>query len=244
MECRPVNIEKMMTIKTIKENRTKREGASVALVLLMLATAAGVTVTGIIFKQDIWRMLPLYVSLVIAFMNSRVNRYAPLVGGFNSVLYALVYLSYGLCSSAAYAFFVSMPLQMVTFARWNKKPLGNSTELRRLKAWQMIMSAVLFAAGLACLCCATKNVSQYFLLDNIITALGILATVLRMMSYIEFTYLGICSDISSVLLYTLMLGSNSEQSTYLIFSLYSLVCSVMAVIFAERNMKSGKRGES
>ena len=223
-----------------KENKLQREGVSAALVLVMLATATGITITGIIFKQDFWRMVPLYVSLFIAFMNSRVNRYAPLIGGLNSILYALVYLSYGLYSSAAYAFFVSMTLQMVTFIRWNKKPLGNSTELRRLKVWQMSMSVALLAAGFACLCFITKNVSQYFLLDNIITALGILVTILRMLSYIEFTYFSICTEIFSVMLYVLMLRNNPEQSTYLIFSLYSLVCGVMAVIFAERNMKKGE----
>ena len=220
-----------------KENKLQREGVSAALVLVMLATATGITITGIIFKQDFWRMVPLYVSLFIAFMNSRVNRYAPLIGGLNSILYALVYLSYGLYSSAAYAFFVSMTLQMITFIRWNKKPLGNSTELRRLKMWQMIISVALLAVGFACLCFITKNVSQYFLLDNIITALGILVTILRMLSYIEFTYFNICTEIFSVMLYVLMLRNNPEQSTYLIFSLYSLVCGVMAVIFAERNMK-------
>ena len=223
-----------------KENKLQREGVSAALVLVMLATATGITITGIIFKQDFWRMVPLYVSLFIAFMNSRVNRYAPLVGGLNSILYALVYLSYGLYSSAAYAFFVSMTLQMITFIRWNKKPLGNSTELRRLKTWQMIISVALLAVGFACLCFITKNVSQYFLLDNIITALGILVTILRMLSYIEFTYFSICTEIFSVMLYVLMLRNNPEQSTYLIFSLYSLVCGVMAVIFAERNMKKGE----
>ena len=220
-----------------KENKLQREGVSAALVLVMLATATGITITGIIFKQDFWRMVPLYVSLFIAFMNSRVNRYAPLIGGLNSILYALVYLSYGLYSSAAYAFFVSMTLQMITFIRWNKRPLGNSTELRRLKTWQMIISVALLAVGFACLCFITKNVSQYFLLDNIIAALGILVTILRMLSYIEFTYFSICTEIFSVMLYVLMLRNNPEQSTYLIFSLYSLVCGVMAVIFAERNMK-------
>ena len=223
-----------------KENKLQREGVSAALVLVMLATATGITVTGIIFKQDFWRMVPLYVSLFIAFMNSRVNRYAPLIGGLNSILYALVYLSYGLYSSAAYAFFVSMTLQLITFIRWNKKPLGNSTELRRLKTWQMIISVALLTVGFACLCFITKNVSQYFLLDNIITALGILVTILRMLSYIEFTYFSICTEIFSVMLYVLMLRNNPEQSTYLIFSLYSLVCGVMAVIFAERNMKRGE----
>ena len=224
-----------------KENKQQREGISSALALLMLVIAAGITVTGIIFKQDFWRMIPLYVSLFIAFMNSRVNRYAPLVGGLNSILYALVYLSYGLYSSAAYAFFVSMTLQMITFIRWNKRPLGNSTELRRLKAWQMITSVSLLAVGYVCLCFITKNVSQYFLLDNVITALGILVTVLRMLSYIEFTYFNVFVEIFSVILYILMLKNNPEQSTYLIFSAYSLVCTVVAVIFAERNMKREER---
>ena len=225
-----------------KKNKMQRKGVPVWLVCLMLATAAGVTATGIIFKQDAWRMLPLYVSLFVALMNSRVIRYGPLVGGLNSVLYALVYFSYGLYSSAAYAFFVSMTLQIVTFIRWNKRPLGNSTELRRLRSWQRIAVAVALAVGVMFLCLITKNLSQYFWLDNIITSFGIVVTVLQMMSYIEFTHLGLCNGIFSILLYVLMLRNNPEQSTYLIFSLYSLTCTVMAVIFAERNMKKQKEG--
>ena len=90
---------------------------------------------------------------------------------------------------------------------------------------------MLLAAGFACLCLITKNLSQYFLLDNAIAALGILVTVLKMLSYIEFTYFGICNEIFAVLLYILMLKNNPEQSTYLIFSLYSLVCAVVALAF-------------
>jgi len=147
-----------------KENKLQRDGIPAALALIMLATAIGITVTGIIFKQDFWRMVPLFVSLFIAFMNTRVNRYAPLVGGLNSVLYALVYFSYGLYSSAAYAFFVSMTLQMVTFIRWNKKPLGNSTELRRLKVWQMIMSLRYLRWGLPAFALLPKMYRNIFCL--------------------------------------------------------------------------------
>ena len=106
-----------------------------------------------------------------------------------------------------------------------------------MSSLKIFSSVVLLAAGFACLCLITKNLSQYFLLDNAIAALGILVTVLKMLSYIEFTYFGICNEIFAVLLYILMLKNNPEQSTYLIFSLYSLVCAVVAVAFAERNIK-------
>ena len=73
------------------------------LMILLGVTALGITVTGIVFHQAFLRILPLYISLVISLLQSRVNRYASLLGGFNSLLYALVYVYYELYGSAVYA---------------------------------------------------------------------------------------------------------------------------------------------
>ena len=56
-------------------------------IILMAVTAVLITVTGIIFKQSFFRILPLYVSLVIGYLQTRMSRYAPLMGGINSILY-------------------------------------------------------------------------------------------------------------------------------------------------------------
>ena len=50
-------------------------------VVLMFITAALITVTGIYYGQSFIRMLPLYRSLVAMYMQSEVNRFAPLLAG-------------------------------------------------------------------------------------------------------------------------------------------------------------------
>ncbi len=64
--------------------------------------AIGITVCAVIWKAAVWRILPLYVSLFVSFLNSRVDRRAFLIGGINSILYAIVYVSYGLYAMAAH----------------------------------------------------------------------------------------------------------------------------------------------
>lgn len=82
-------------------------------------------------KQSFVRILPLYISLLIALLQSEVNRYANLVGGLNSIIYSVVYFYYNLYAMAAYALIVSFPLQIATFILWNKQPWQNSTVLKR-----------------------------------------------------------------------------------------------------------------
>jgi len=89
--------------------------------LLLGAAAILITVTGIVFGQSALRILPLYISLVIGLLQSRVSRIAPLIGGINALLYAAVYLYYGLYASALYAVLVSCPMQIATFFSWRKR---------------------------------------------------------------------------------------------------------------------------
>jgi hypothetical protein len=66
------------------------------LLCIMAVTAAGITIAGFLFHQSFFRILPLYISLIIALLQSRMIRYASLIGGINSILYALVYAHYPL----------------------------------------------------------------------------------------------------------------------------------------------------
>ncbi len=206
--------------------------------LIMLVTAIAITVCGILFEQAVWRMLPLYVSLVIALLQSRVSRLAPLLGGANALLYAAVYFSYKLYASAAYALLLSCPLQIVTFVRWQKRPSGGSTVLRKMSARARVLTAIGFAAVWSLLALVTKNSgSSYYLLDNTVTLLGILATLLMMLSYAEYTYVMVVSGICNLSLYVAMLGTNPEQLTYLVYTAYSLMCSILATVTANRAFK-------
>ena len=198
--------------------------------VIMGASAVMITAAGIIFRQSPLRIFPLYVSLVISLMQSKVSRYAPLIGSVNSLLYAAVYAYYHLYASMAYAALVSCPLQVITFIRWSRHPWQGSTILKKLTAKQRIaVSAGSAAVWLAVVVVLNKVGSAHSLLDTTTTILGILATVLTMLSYIEYTVL-MLGQICSIGLYIAMLGTNPEQLTYLIYSVYALICTTAAFV--------------
>ena len=191
----------------------------------MAVTAILITVTGIWFHQSLIRILPLYVSLVVGILQSRANRYASLLGGMNSILYALVYIYLGLYASAGYAILFSFPLQIMTFILWSRRKQGESTRFRKM-SWRcraavllgylacfVILRAVLQAAG-----------SNYQLLDNLTSLTGILISALTMFAFVEYTWLMLPSGILSIVLNLSTMQTNPEQITYVIFSFYSIIC--------------------
>ncbi len=206
---------------------------------IMATTAILITVSAVVFKQSAWRTLPLYVSLFIALLQSRVNRFAPLIGSVNSLVYALVYFSYNLYASALYAVLVSCPLQMVTFLRWRKHKRGTTTRFRSLTGKQrlMIFGSAILAFILLYLIMSALG-SGYLLLDNTVTLVGIFSTVFMMLAYIEYTVLVIVGNLCSISLYITMLAAHPEQLTYLIFSCYSLFCGCIAVYHVRLNYKA------
>ncbi len=208
-------------------------------ICIMGITAVLVTVSAVIFKQSAWRTLPLYVSLFIALLQSRVNRFAPLIGSVNSLVYALVYFSYQLYASALYAVLVSCPLQMVTFLRWRRHKRGITTRFRSLTGKQrlVIFGGAVLAFGLLYIIMSALG-SGYLLLDNAVTLVGIISTVFMMLAYIEYTVLVIIGNLCSISLYITMLAAHPEQLTYLIFSCYSMFCGCIAVYHARMNYKA------
>ena len=217
--------------------------------VIMGASAVMITAAGIIFRQSPLRIFPLYVSLVISLMQSKVSRYAPLIGSVNSLLYAAVYTYYHLYASMAYAALVSCPLQVITFIRWSRHPWQGSTILKKLTAKQRIaVSAGSAAVWLAVVVVLNKVGSAHSLLDTTTTILGILATVLTMLSYIEYTVLMLAGQICSIGLYIAMLGTNPEQLTYLIYSVYAFICTTAAFvrtreIYRMQQKTSDEKGE-
>lgn len=207
-------------------------------IVMMAVTAVLITVTGIVFKQSFFRILPLYVSLVIGYLQTRMSRYAPLMGGINSILYTIVYFSYGLYASAAYALFASCPLQLITFFRWSKRPYGDSTVFRTLSWKQRGWVAAAFAAAWCVLFVVLRMLgSSYQLLDNTVTLFGVLISILTIYACIEYTWLMIPSGLFNIVLYITMIPANPEQVTYLVFSIYSMICVTMALVYARKLYK-------
>ena len=199
------------------------------MLLGLAVTAVAITLTGIFFGQSFWRILPLYVSLAVALLQSRMNRYASLLGSINSLVYAAVYFYYRLYASAAYAVLVSCPVQVVTFVRWSKKPWGSSTVFRKLSGKArlfLLLGSVLAEALLLAVLILTGG--SHTLLDSSITLIGILTSLLTMLSYIEYAPLMVLNGVLSIVLYLTMLGEHPDQTTYLCFTLYSLTSSTVA----------------
>ncbi len=215
----------------------------VGIITLMAITAVLVTICGILFKQDVWKMIPLYVSLFIALLQSRVSRFAPLMGGVNSLLYTAVYFSYALYGQALYALFVSCPLQIITFARWQKRKSGGSTVLRKMSRLMRILAIIAFVIILfIVLKFAGEGDSKYYVLDNTVMLLGIFATILMMLSFFEYTILMVISGCCNIFLYISMLETNPEQLTYLVYMVYALICSTLALIRATRALRDRENG--
>lgn len=203
--------------------------------VLMGCTAVSITVAGVYFHQSFLRILPLYISLVIGMLQSRINRYASLVGSLNSLLYGIVYFYYGLYGSLFSAIMFSFPIQLLTFIRWNKNKWEHSTVLRKLTVKQRILLAVGFAVALVAMWIVLPLIgSQYVFLDSLTNLLGIVIYFLTMFAYVEYTFLMIVNGVISIALYIQMLGESPEMTTYLIYSVYSFICIFISFFQAKK----------
>lgn len=206
-------------------NRLEYLKKNLTILLLLLVTATLMTVTGIIFKQNPIVILPLYISLFVALLQTRANRYSLLVGGFNSIIYTAVYIYLGIYATAVSSFFFSCIVQLATFVMWSKRKYANSTKFRKMSAkWRIIVSAVSFAAFLAVCLALDKAGSVYQVLDSISSVFGALIPILTLFAFIEYSWLMIPSGIISILLNLSIMLNNPAHITYVIFSIYSMIC--------------------
>ncbi|MBR3835358.1 MAG: nicotinamide mononucleotide transporter [Clostridia bacterium] len=202
---------------------------------LMGCTGVLITATGIYFNQSFLRILPLYNSLVIASLQSRVNRYSNLLGSINSLLYTAVYVYYNLYASALSALLFSFPMQMITFIRWNKNKWKQSTVLRKMSWKHRAIVTVGYFAVLGAMWALLPLIgAEYVFLDSATTLLGILVLFLTMFAFVEYTFCMIINGILSIGLYIAMLGDSPETVPFLIFSVYSFICIVFAFFEAKR----------
>ncbi|MCQ2483942.1 MAG: nicotinamide riboside transporter PnuC [Clostridia bacterium] len=196
------------------------------------------TVSGLIFHQSFFRILPLFISLAVMILQAKVSRYAFLVGGLNSILYAVVYFYYGLYGVAAQAFLFSFPMQIITFFNWKKNAEKDTVRFRRMKGWQYAVCIVSYIVAWVGLYFILKHIgSDYAVLDNTVTLLGIFASVLTVFAYIEYAWLLLSVSIMNIFLYIQVIPVHHDQVTYLVYGIYSLVCISMHFRKARRLYK-------
>lgn len=211
--------------------------------ILMGISAVLITFFGIYFKQSFLRILPLYISLVVGLLQSKVNRYACLVGSMNSLLYGFVYFYYDLYGSLFSALLFSFPIQLLTFIRWNKNKWEHSTVLKKLSLKQRLLLSAGFIVSLIAMWIILPLIgSQYVFLDSLTNMLGIIIYFLTMFAYVEYTFLMLINGVIGIALYIQMLAESPEMSTFLVYSIYSFICIFMA-FFQARKLYASQQSE-
>lgn len=195
----------------------------------------------IYFKLGVLEVLPFFISIVVLFLQTRVSRYAFLVGALNSVLYAAVFWHMTLYSQAVYSFLVSFPFQIATFLNWQKHTEKGVTEVRSFSA----RGRVLLFAGMIALWTVLYVIfsafgSQYLIWDNTISVLGIVGTILGTLRYSEMALLGIPGRICEVWQYSAMVQNDISRLPFLIYAIYCLICVIVTFI----KMNAGKNKKS
>lgn len=210
--------------------------------LLIGCTAVLITVTGIKFNQSFFRILPLFISLFVANLQSRVNRYGSLLGSINSLIYAGVYVYYGLYASVLSALLVSFPIQLLTFIRWNKNKWEKSTVLRRMKPKYLVLTLAGFAVVLVAMWFILPKLgAQYVFLDSTVTVLGTLTSFLTMFAFVEYAFFMVVNCFLNLILYIQMIPDSPDTVTYLVFGVYSFICAVIGAVSVVKIYKAQQK---
>ena len=209
--------------------------------IFLLCTAILITVAAVIFKTPFYRVLPLYVSLFVMMYQSEANRFSHLIGGANSILYAIVYFSLGLYASASSSLFFSFPVSIVTFILWNRRAYKKSVVFRTMSIWVKIPVALITVGSWLMLTMVFKpSDSAFALLDNGVMVLGILVTVMSMLAYKEYTYIGVVHVSVSLMLKIQLVLTDISNLPFLIYTSYNTVCYVRMLINVRRLCREQK----
>ena len=219
----------------MKEHPEKIKNRKWTSVVMIVIAAALITWAAVSRGQHFFLILPLYVSLFVGILQTRASRYAYLLGGLNSILYAVVYFSFSLYSSAVYAILVSCPVQLITFRRWSKHAYKKSTKFLslRIKGWILLLT-VFAAAAVGIHFLTLRSDSSYRFMDNWSTLNGTFTMTLSFLSYREYSWFMLWGGILNFILHVTMLRDNPQQLTYLIYSVYSLICILLQCISVHR----------
>lgn len=199
--------------------------------IVVVITMIAVIISSILVKQEFIRTLPLVISLFVMLFQADANRYAYLAGGINAIVYGFVYWSLGLYASFASAVLFSFPIQILTFFNWQKHSYKSSTTFKKMSIKGRILTSAGFVAVWVGVFAALKiSGGQYAFLDNTVSLLGILVSVLTMLAYIEYSYIWLVSSALSIILNVQVFLNLPSHLPYVIYSLYNMWCVVIAYI--------------
>ena len=203
--------------------------------MLMAVAFLGITAAAVLTGSDVYRVIPLYVSLLVMYLQTKASRFSFLLGGCNAAYYAGVYLFLGLYGMAAYSLLIASPIQIFAYIRWKKRLKDNETSLKRLSSKQRCLWVLGFGGlwGLLFVILRTLG-SGYLLLDNTITVISTAANILSLLCLIEFPYVQCVAHGLNITLYIRMVNTQPKQWTYLAYSVYALVCGIISAVYMHK----------
>ena len=72
--------------------------------------------------------------------------------------------------------------------------------------------------------------SEYALLDNTLSVIGIVGTVLSVLRFSEYAALGVVSSGINIVLFAIMTREDKTKIVWLIYSIYSFICCTVSFI--------------
>jgi len=199
--------------------------------IILVITYIAILTTGIIFKQPFYRILPLFVSVIVMTLQSSANRFGYLFGGINALLYAVVYMNLGAYATALSGLVFSFPMQLITFIYWNKRSYEKSVVFKKMSRNLRLFTAATFLCACAVCFCILESVgSLYAVLDTLSSIIGIYVTILTMLAFIEYSYLWPINGVLNIFFNVQMMLNEPSQITYLIYAIYSLYCVMLAFV--------------
>ena len=206
--------------------------------IIIAITGIAILFAGIFFKQELFLMVPLFVSLFVMSFQSEANRIGSLIGAINAVIYTAAYLYMGVYVSAASAIFLSVPLQLATFFNWKKNAYEKTVIFKKMS----VKARVVALAALFALWGVSAGVLAYFkyeyaIFDTITFLLSLAVSILTMLAFIEYTYLWIVQAVTGLIVNVQMVVNDPKETTYLIYGVYALYCVIMAFINVQKFYK-------
>ena len=185
-------------------------------------------------EQSFLKTLPTLVTLAVQLLLVAANRYAFLVGGMNAAIYGAAYLSEGLYFSAASAFLLSVPIQLISFFQWGRhKSEGQQATLKVLSVRARLAVAMACLGGfLFCRLVLAPFFANaaYPTLDALVFALGVAVSLLAAMRYVESQYISAVSCLIALGMWICIAIESPMNYNYVVISVYNCFRIVEAAV--------------
>ena len=201
--------------------------------LPMALTATLIIASAVWKEQSFLKTLPTLITLAVQILLARANRLTFLLGGANSILYALSYFEETLYLQALSATVISMPVQIYSYFNWKKNSVSNFPKLRELSPLHKLLIAVGIVAGwlignrfIGNMMCDAK----YATADVLLFIMGIVVTFLSAFRFVDAQYLSLISGVLSLCLWIRIAIESPQNVNYVVIAVYNLFRHIETLI--------------